>query len=101
MRSAPQVLGTVPVRTDGTLRLQIPRDAEPGQHHVALVDPQSGLILGYVPVSVSAPGATAPASQVLPAVGAGAVTGIFPLGVLALLAGAAMLTGSAPARSRP
>ncbi|BDZ49022.1 hypothetical protein GCM10025867_12630 [Frondihabitans sucicola] len=90
--SEPRSLGRVTVAADGTIRVAIPADVDPGAHRIA-VYAADGTLLGWTPITITA-AATAAASL--------AYTGSDPAG-LALLGAGLLLAGAGLAvrRRRP
>ncbi|WP_133434218.1 hypothetical protein [Aeromicrobium phragmitis] len=93
LRSTPRQLGTVPVSADGTATVDLPGDVS-GDHHIALIDSQSGIIMAYVPVSLDTQ------EGALPRVGSGTSPELLALAA-ALAVSGAVVWSRASSRPRP
>ncbi len=93
MFSGPRNLGTFTVAADGTIKVQIPSDAEPGVHRLAVYD-AAGELIGWEDFTVLAPGGGAGSGTTgrgMGNFGAESPQFLAPLGLAVLLAGAVTL----------
>ncbi|MBM9463528.1 hypothetical protein JL108_08695 [Aeromicrobium sp. YIM 150415] len=103
--SEPRDLGFHAVSADGTIAVTIPADTVAGDHTLAVYNPESGLIIGWQPITITAaddgsgpgeggPGGSGGPGRDLPNAGADSSALLAPLGLAILLAGAVTMAAS-------